>query len=73
MRVYYIGLGSNGCFMTGATLMGGHYTTCIISGVGHLRSDSVVPLVLWIVAYNIQGTGVVLQVLQNNVNPAENE
>jgi hypothetical protein len=32
----------------------------IISSVGHLRSDSVVPLVLCTIAYNIQGIGVVL-------------
>jgi hypothetical protein len=29
-------------------------------GVGHPRSDSVMPLVLCIEAYNIRGTGVVL-------------
>jgi hypothetical protein len=32
--VYYVGLGSNGCFITGATLAGGHYMMYIISGVG---------------------------------------
>jgi hypothetical protein len=35
--VRYIGFGSNGYFVTGATLMGGHYMTYIISGVGHPR------------------------------------
>jgi hypothetical protein len=44
-----MGLGSNDCFVTGAALMDGHYRTDIISGVGHLRSDLVVPLVLYTV------------------------
>ena len=57
-----MGLGSNGCFMAGIALTSGHYRMNIISGVGHLRLDSVVPLVLYIVAYNIQGIGIVLQV-----------
>jgi hypothetical protein len=34
----------------------------IISGVGHPRSDLVVSLVLCMVACNIWGTGIVLQV-----------
>jgi hypothetical protein len=42
-------------FVTGASLMGRHYKTYIISGVGHLRSNSVVLLV-----YNIQVTDIVL-------------
>ena len=60
--VCYMGLGSNGCFVTGASLMSGHYKTDIISGMGHPRSDSVVLLVLCKVTYIIRGTGVVLQV-----------
>jgi hypothetical protein len=44
--VCYIGLGSSGCFLTDATLMSGHYRMDIISGASHLRSDSVVSLVL---------------------------
>ena len=44
------------------------YKTDIISSVGHSRSDLVVPLVLCMVVYNIQGIGVVLQVLQNSTN-----
>jgi hypothetical protein len=52
--------------------MGGHYRTNIISNVGHPRSDSVVPLVLCMVVYNIWGIGVVLQVHRNSANPAEN-
>jgi hypothetical protein len=57
--------------MAGAALMDGHYRTDIISGVGHLRSDSVVPLVLCMVACNGWGTGIVLQVLRDSTNPAE--
>jgi hypothetical protein len=59
-----MGLGFNGCFMAGVVLTGGHYRMKIISGVGHSRLDSVVPLVLCTVAYNIRGTGVVLQVFE---------
>ena len=66
-----MGLGSNGCFVTGATLIGGHYRTYIISDVGHPRLDSVVSLVLWMVAYNIRGTNVVLLVFRDNINLAE--
>ena len=51
--VCYMGFGFNDCFVTSATLMDGHYKTDIISGVGHPRLDSVVPLVLCTVAYNI--------------------
>jgi hypothetical protein len=41
------GFGSNG-FVTKMQPfpMDGHYRTDVISGVGHLRSDSIVPLVL---------------------------
>jgi hypothetical protein len=70
--VYYMGPGSNSCFVTGVALMGGHYRTDIINGIGYPRSDSVLPLVLCTVAYNIQGTGVVLQVPRDNVNLTEN-
>jgi hypothetical protein len=58
----YMGLESNGCFVTGIALTGNHYIRYIISSVGHLRLNSVVPLILWTVAYNIRGTSVVLQV-----------
>ena len=68
----YMGHGSNGCFVTGAALMGGHYKTYIIKGVGHPALDLVVSLVLWTVAYNIQGACVVLQVLRDNADPVEN-
>jgi hypothetical protein len=59
-------------FVTGTALMGGHYKTDIISGVGHLRSDSVVLLMLCMVACNGWGTSIVLQVPQDNANPTEN-
>jgi hypothetical protein len=59
--------------MTGAVLMGGHYKTDIISGVGHLRSDLVMLLVLCTIACNGWGIDIVLQVLRDNTNPAENE
>jgi hypothetical protein len=64
-------LGSNGCFVTDAASMGGHYRTNIISSMGHLRSDLVVSLVLCKIAYNIRSIDVVLQVLGANANPAE--
>jgi hypothetical protein len=46
----------------------GHYRKYIISGVGHSRSDSVVPLILWMVAYSDRGTGIVLQVPRDSAN-----
>jgi hypothetical protein len=52
-------------------LMGGHYKTYIISGVSHPRSDLIMSLMLWKVAYNIQSINVVLQVTRNIANPAE--
>jgi hypothetical protein len=58
--VCYMSLGSNGCFVTSAALMGGHCKIYIISGVSHPKSDSVILLVLWTVAYNIRDTNVVL-------------
>jgi hypothetical protein len=51
--VCYMGFVSNGCFMASTALTGGHYRTNIISGVGRLRSNSVVLLVLCTVVYNI--------------------
>jgi hypothetical protein len=71
--VYYMSLGFNGCFVTNTTLMGSHYKMNIISSVSHPRSDSVVSLVLGMVAYNIRGTGIVLQVPRDSANPVENE
>jgi hypothetical protein len=59
--------------MPDAALTDGRYRMDIISGVGYPRSDSVMPLVLCMVAYNIQGIGVVLQVPQDNANPDGNE
>ena len=67
--VYYMGIGSNDYFMASIALVGGHYKIDIINGVGHLRSNLVVLLVLCTIAYNIRGTSVVLQVHQNIVNP----
>jgi hypothetical protein len=66
-------LRSNGSFVTSAALKGGYYKRDIISGVGHSRSDSVVQLVLWTVAYDILGTNVVLQIPRDNANLVENE
>jgi hypothetical protein len=68
----YGGSGSNG-FMTKVPPfpMVGHYRTDIISDVGHLRLDSVVPLVLCMVAYNGWGTDIVQQVSWDSANPAE--
>ena len=70
MRVLY-GHGSNSCFVAGTTLVGDHYRVDIINVMGHSRSDSVMPLVLCMVAYNIRGTVVVLQVPRDSVNLAE--
>jgi hypothetical protein len=71
MCMCYMGLGSNSCFMSDATLTSSHYKTDIISGVGYLRSNSIVMLVLYTVVYNIQGTGVVLQVHRDSANLAK--
>jgi hypothetical protein len=60
-------------FVIDVALMGGHNKMDIIRGVGHLRSDSIVPLVLCMVKYNIWGTDVVLQVHRNSTNPIEND
>jgi hypothetical protein len=59
--------------MAGIALAGSHYRTNIISGVGHPRSDTVVPLVLCMVVYNIRGIDVVLQVPWDSTNPTRNE
>jgi hypothetical protein len=58
-------------FVANAALMGGHYRTNIISGVGHPRYDSVVPLVLCMVVCNGWGIGIVLQVPRDSANPAK--
>jgi hypothetical protein len=71
MYMCYMGLKSNDFFVTGSTLMGSHYSTYIISGLGYPRSESVMLLVLWMVAYNIRGTGVILKVPQDNANLVE--
>jgi hypothetical protein len=68
--VCYMGLGSNDYFITGATLIGGHYRMDIISGVGHSKSDSIVLLMLCTVAYNKRAVSVVLQVSQDSAIPA---
>jgi hypothetical protein len=60
--VCQMGHRSNGCFMACATLMGSHYRMDIT------RSDSFVSLVLCIIAYNIQGTSVVLKVHRDSAN-----
>ena len=68
----YMGLGFNDCFVTDASLTGDHYRMYIISSVGHPKSDLVGLLVLRTIAYNGRGTSIVLQVLWNNINLAEN-
>jgi hypothetical protein len=72
MSVCYMGLRSSGCFMAGSALTSGHYRMDIISGVGHLRLDSVMPLVLCTVVYNIRDTGVVLHVPRDSANSTRN-
>ena len=61
VKCVYGGFGSNG-FVTKTQPfpMDGHFRTYIISGVGHPRSNSVVPLVLCTVAYNEWGISIVL-------------
>jgi hypothetical protein len=51
--------------------MDGHYRANIISGVGHMTSNSVVPLVLCTVACNGWGTNIVLQISRDSTNLAE--
>jgi hypothetical protein len=74
VKCVYMNFGSSG-FMTRCnhSLMNGHYRTYIISSVGHPRLDSVMPLMLYTVVYNIWGTSVVLQISQNSNNSTENE
>ena len=50
--VCIMGFRFNGCFMTDVALTDGQYKTYIIRSMGHLRSDLVELLVLWMVAYN---------------------
>ena len=69
--VLYAGFGYNG-FMTKAQPINGHYKTNIINGVGHPRSDSVMPLELCTVVCNSWSTGIILQVPRDSTNPAEN-
>jgi hypothetical protein len=57
-------------FLADAALLGNHYRTNIISGVGHPMSDSIVLLVLCTVTYNIQGTGIILEVPWNSTKPS---
>jgi hypothetical protein len=66
------GFGPNG-FVTKVKSfsMDGYYRTYIISGMGHSRSDSVVPLVLYIVVCNGWGSDIVLQFLRDSTNPAK--
>jgi hypothetical protein len=59
-------------FVAGAALMGNHYRTNIISVVDNLRSDSIVLLVLCMVACNGWGIGIVLQVFWDSTNSVEN-
>ena len=60
-------------FVVNATLKGSHCKTNIINGVGHPWSDSVVPLVLCMVACNGWCTDIVLQVPRDNANPTKKE
>jgi hypothetical protein len=69
MCVLYAGFESNGFVTKVQTFpMDDHYKMDIISGVGHLRSDSVMPLVLYKVVCNGWGTNIVLQVPRDNTN-----
>jgi hypothetical protein len=73
MCVLYGGFGSNGFVVKVQPFpMDDHYRTDIISSVGHLRSDLVVPLVLYMVGCNGWSTDIVLQVPQDSTNPSEN-
>ena len=46
--------------------------TDIISDVGYQRSDFVVTLVIYTVAYNIWGIIIVLKISRDSANPAKN-
>jgi hypothetical protein len=50
--VNYMGLRSIWMFVVGAALKGGHYRMNIISSVGHLRSNLVMSLVLYMIVCN---------------------
>ena len=74
-NVYVLGgFGSNG-FMTKVQSfpMSGYYRTDIISSVGHPKLDSVVPLVLCMVACNGWSTDIILQVPRGSTNLAKKE
>jgi hypothetical protein len=59
------------CYMGDLDPMVGHYRMDIISGVAHLRSDSVMPLVLCTVACSGWSTDIVLQVPRDSASPTE--
>jgi hypothetical protein len=64
------GFGSNGFVTNDAAIPNGW--SLVISGVGHQRSDLVIPLVLrMLCCANGWGTSIVLQVPQDSVNLAE--
>ena len=56
-----------------SSLNGSFYRTYIFSGVGRRRLDLIMLLVLHTIAYNIRGTGVVLQVPRDSANSARKE
>jgi hypothetical protein len=76
--LYMLALWSNVCFIWALDSMvvrdrhSLNERSDIISSVGHLRSDSVMLLVLCMVACNSWGTDIVLQVPQDSANPVEN-
>jgi hypothetical protein len=58
-------------FVVGTALMGGHYRTDIISGVGHSRSNSIVLLLICMVACIGWGIDIILQVSRDSANLIE--
>jgi hypothetical protein len=58
-------------FVAGVALNDGYYRTDIISGMGHLRLDLIMPLVLCMVACNGWGTRIVLQVPRDSASLVE--
>jgi hypothetical protein len=71
--VLYESFGFNGFVIKVQSFpMVSHYRTDIISGVGHLRSDLVVLLILCMVACNDWDIGILLQVSQDSPNFTEN-
>ena len=60
-------------FVADAALTGDHYRTDIISGMGYLGLNSVVPLVLCTLACNGWDIDIVLQIPHDSANFAENE